>query len=563
MSSSRLIELTYYDPKYSVRLTAYADTIITDTENDRKMISAIRFGGTPEMVGGLVGAIHGGAAVEARQGEKIFHLYSKPKGYQRQLSHDGPYAVATLMASDDMQAMDQPEEPEEEDSADIDSDDTAQPRKCYIFCPEGDRDRLFEELDRKTAAPLIPEFRDCVLDALIDRGELRQMQVYSLKERLDAWVLDLLPDDRNVVEILERGLECGSIAIPGSNPNQPDGFAEVTGVTSYLNTFGVTVADRIRNQFQPLFDPASEPLSEEVLAVNDYIREKAGYSLYDAQLAVAEVVKRQLDRKGLALIIAECGSGKTKLGSTALGALYGVWAAQQRKDSGKTFNVVMSPSHVTKKWVREIGETLPNTYAMVVRSITDLDRLHTMYEAGDKSVFAVLSKERARDGYMRYPAVIWNQRQRAFLCPDCLQPVEMEISDDGSRYMVNADQFFFLKEHRQNHKCANCGSVLWAPVNPDRQLPWVRIGGYGWIFRKQAAAHLERVKNEAVLYRISTAIMSRGARTAAFLSAPTSKRRCGERLTVFWRTNSMSTTMPAGRATPWQRFSVRQNSLSA
>ena len=53
--------------------------------------------------------------------------------------------------------------------------------------------------------------------------------------------------------------------------------------------------------------PHSEPLSEEVLAVNDTIMAKAGYSLYDAQLAVAEATKRQLDRKKVALIVAECG----------------------------------------------------------------------------------------------------------------------------------------------------------------------------------------------------------------------------------------------------------------
>ena len=88
-------------------------------------------------------------------------------------------------------------------------------------------------------------------------------------------------------------------------------------VTGYLNTFGVTVADRIRNQFQPLFDPASEPLSEEVLAINDYIRQEAGYSLFDAQLAVVEAVKRQLDRRSVALIVAECGLGKTKIGAAA------------------------------------------------------------------------------------------------------------------------------------------------------------------------------------------------------------------------------------------------------
>ena len=143
-----------------------------------------------------------------------------------------------------------------------------------------------------------------------------------------------------------------------------------------------------------------------------------------AQLAVAEAVKRQLDRKGAALIIAECGSGKTKIGSTALGALYGLWASQRKSGATKTFNLVMCPSHITKKWVREIGETLPNTFAMVVKSITDLERLYAMYQTGDKSVYAVFSKEKARDGYMRYPAITWNQRKRAFLCPDCGKPLD-------------------------------------------------------------------------------------------------------------------------------------------
>lgn len=214
---------------------------------------------------------------------------------------------------------------------------------------------------------------------------------------------------------------------------------------------------------------------------------------------IAEAVKRQLDRRGTALIIAECGSGKTKIGSTAIGALHGLWASQHRHGAAKSFGVVMCPSHVSRKWVREIGETLPNTYGMVVRSITDLNRLYGLYEQGDKSVFAVFSKEKARDGYMRYPAVTWNRRKRAFLCPDCMEPIEMEVSDDGSRYMTNADQFFFQTEHKKNHQCPNCGSMLWAPVNPGRQIPWVKIGEYGWVYRYGAKAHLARTKNESVI----------------------------------------------------------------
>ena len=497
--SSRLIELSYFDPKSNVRLTAYADTIMVESAGGTGTITAIRFGGYPEMGRAMADAIYGGATIETVQNDKKRNLKSIPKKYRRQLAHDGVYATATLMASDDALTA-EPQDDGEDSEAEAGTQQEIQPRKCYLFCPAGDRDRLFEELDHKTAAPLIPEFRDYVLDTLIARGDLRQLEVFSLKEKLDAFVLNLKPEDANVVEILEDGLKSGAIAIPGTVPGQPDGFDGVENVTGYLNTFGTTVAQRIRGQFKPLFDPAAEPLSEEVLAVNDTIQANAGYSLYDAQLAVAEAVKRQLKRKKTALIVAECGSGKTKIGATALGALQGMHAALSPRS--KTFNLVMAPSHVTKKWVREIGETLPNTFAMVVKSITDFDRLYRAYEAGDKNVYAVFSKEKARDGYMRYPAVTYDRMAGGFRCPDCGEVVQMTISDDGTKYEVNADQFYFQREHRGNHICKSCGSQLWSAINPGRQLKWAKITDYGWVYREMAAQHKNRTKNERILSRL-------------------------------------------------------------
>lgn len=99
---------------------------------------------------------------------------------------------------------------------------------------------------------------------------------------------------------------------------------------------------------------------------------------------------------------------------------------------------------------------------------------------------------------MRYPAVRWNERRRAFLCPDCDADIEMKISEDGTHYTVPADQFFFQKEHRKNHVCPQCGSPLWSAVNPDRQIEWVKIGEYGWVHRYGAEAHLKRTKNAHV-----------------------------------------------------------------
>ena len=273
-------------------------------------------------------------------------------------------------------------------------------------------------------------------------------------------------------------------------------------VTGYLNTFGVTVAERIRSQFEPLFDPATEPLSPEILAVNDYIREHAGYPLYDAQMAVAESVKRQLTHDKVAFIVAECGSGKTKIGSTAMAAVYGLRANQARQRAQKTFNVILCPSHVANKWVREISETLPDTAGMVVKSISELDRLYSIYEKGDKSIYAVITKERARDGFLKRPAVLWNRRQGAFLCPCCMEQIEIPVNDDGVTIFEKATQRFFRKENKKNHKCPTCGAVLWTAVNPGKSSDWVKIGNYGWIYKYRAFEHFDLTKNEAVLEKL-------------------------------------------------------------
>lgn len=116
MSQSRLIALTYYDPGKSVRLTVYADTIILDRNGTDSIISAVRFGGYPEMVKAMSDTIYGGATVEMPMNGQTRQLKSVAKQYRRQMSHDGQYAVVTLMVDDDLQAADPQageEEPEE------------------------------------------------------------------------------------------------------------------------------------------------------------------------------------------------------------------------------------------------------------------------------------------------------------------------------------------------------------------------------------------------------------------------------------------------------------------
>ena len=480
---SRLMPISYYNPKQAIRLSAYADTIILEPDGQKQHLRAIRFGGYPEMVRAMSDAIYAGATLETEFAGEPAMLVCEPKKYERHLSHDGIYAEATILSLDE-------EDSAQEQAQDGQTAAELPPRKCILFCPAGDRQALFEALDRKTSVPLIPEFQDYVLDELRRRRWLKPLRVISIRERLEAWLLLCKKDDANIVKVLEDGLKSGAIRIPGTVQN-PNGFDRVHSVTSYLSAFGVTVAERIRNQFQPLFDPAAEQLSPEILRINDYICARAGYSLYPAQLAVAESVKRKLSKGKSAFIVAECGSGKTKIGATALAA----YQAQKRK---KTFNIVLCPSHVAKKWVRELGETLPDTAGVIVRSITELDSLYAQYRQGDKSIYAVISKEKARDGYMRRPAVLFDARKGAFRCPGCGEIIELPSGDDTDGWTA-AKPEAFRAENRRNHQCMNCESPLWAAVNPSVPSPWVKIPEYGWVHRKLAVHAMQKTKNPAAL----------------------------------------------------------------
>lgn len=388
MNKQKLMKVTYYDPKNNIRLTGYSDTVVWD-DKGQPTLMALRFGGYPEEVRGLADAIFGGITIEIES--EALTLKTLTRQYRREISHDGVYAEATLIVEDDGQQSEGGESKEDGTQEEEQTKQDLPPRNTYIFCTPGDRAELFRAVDQKTAVPLIPEFQDYVLGQLTQRNILRPLRVHSISRKMEAWLLRCEEKDKNIVAVLEDGLKSGAIAIPGASPGLSP-LSELKSVTDYLNTFGVTVAERIKKLFVPLFDPTKDHLSPEVLAINQYVHDHAGYSLYDAQLAVAEAVKRQLQRGKVGLIVAECGSGKTKLGTVAIASAAAALYAQQ-KNAGlfKTFNVVLCPSHVTKKWVREVEETVPNTFAAVVHSIQEFDQLYQMYERGTKSCFPLFA----------------------------------------------------------------------------------------------------------------------------------------------------------------------------
>ena len=95
---SRLMPISYYNPKQEIRLSAYADTIVLEPDGREQHLRAIRFGGYPEMVRAMSDAIYAGATLETEFAGEPAMLACEPKKYECHLSHDGIYAEATILS---------------------------------------------------------------------------------------------------------------------------------------------------------------------------------------------------------------------------------------------------------------------------------------------------------------------------------------------------------------------------------------------------------------------------------------------------------------------------------
>ena len=126
--------------------------------------------------------------------------------------------------------------------------------------------------------------------------------------------------------------------------------------------------------------------------------------------------------------------------------------------------LVLCPPHLTRKWKREVEETVPGARAVIVASITDLERLRTA--TGDGPLFAVMSRERAKLSYRWQPAVVerWatsggrlvrdeetGEPFRVPCCPDC----HAQVVDKDGVPLSGRDLA------RRKRTCSECGSALW------------------------------------------------------------------------------------------------------
>ena len=215
----------------------------------------------------------------------------------------------------------------------------------------------------------------------------------------------------------------------------------------FIDHYKEAIAKRVVESYPPLYRPSEDPRPLPRL-----LRKPLG-----GQADAIRGAALSLEAHQGTTVVGEMGTGKTFIGAAAA-----YMAGFQRV-------LILCPPHLTRKWKREIEETVPGGRAAIVTSITDLERLRLSTGAGP--LFAIMSRERAKLSYRWKPAVIerWatagyngyggrlvrdEETGEPFKVPCCPTCYAQVVDKDG---VPLTDQ----EMSRKRRTCHVCRSALW------------------------------------------------------------------------------------------------------
>ena len=222
-------------------------------------------------------------------------------------------------------------------------------------------------------------------------------------------------------------------------------------LAQFIDKYRDAIAQRVVESYPPLYRP-----SQNGHGLPQLLRSPLG-----AQADAIRGVTLSLAAHQGTNVVGEMGTGKTFIGASAAYA-----AGFQRV-------LVLTPPHLTRKWKREVEQTVPKARAAIVASITDLEKLRL--STGPGPLFAIMSRERAKLSYRWQAAYIerWaTSRGGLIRDEETGEPFRVPCCPLCASQIVDKDGVPLTAEEmgRKRRTCAGCGSALWQadPKGPKR-----------------------------------------------------------------------------------------------
>ena len=210
----------------------------------------------------------------------------------------------------------------------------------------------------------------------------------------------------------------------------------------FIDKFKDAIARRVVESYPPLYRPSGNGGRLPRL-----LRKPLG-----AQADAIRGAALSLEAHRGTTVVGEMGTGKTFIGAAAAHM-----AGFQRV-------LILCPPHLTRKWKREVEQTVPFARAAIVTSITDMENLRL--SVGPGPLFVVMSRERAKLSYRWKASVIqrWAvSKGRLVRDAETKEPFRVPCCPDCTAQVVDKDGVPVTDAalNRRKHTCSACDSPLW------------------------------------------------------------------------------------------------------
>ena len=361
----------------------------------------------------------------------------------------------------------------------------------YIKDAKNKDEYIYNKLYKYSSSPMLKEWSSYIIKKLEEQKYLKRCDIFNIdNNKMQIYTLGI--QQNKITNIIIEGLRTSEITIDSKN-NDSSVMNEITGLDNYLNTFSEILTTKIQKSFVPKFIPGESKIDEEVKIYDDYCYNE-NIVLYDAQISTIQASVNNLKTNNVTFVIGEMGSGKTLIGA---GIPY-----VHSKGQGSV-SIVMCPSHLTNKWKREITRLVPHSESYIVSNLSELIKLDNIIKNhGNKNIYIILSKEKAKLQYDLRPTAIWSKAKQSFVCPECGQvltkKISIEIDGKKQKIEVPLTKLDMLSPLVYNTTCNNtvkkwnnklslweekvCNNKLWAPLNNhDTNIKWTKLGSLGWV----------------------------------------------------------------------------------
>ncbi len=253
-------------------------------------------------------------------------------------------------------------------------------------------------------------------------------------------------------------------------------IAEPTALAEFIEKWRDVLTKLVMDAFAPLYQFDLDAEGAQVQATLNRLskhRRVPGRSetgLFPAQKHVAVALWKRLRRSNSAIMVGEMGVGKTTI-ACAVAELI------RQCDGDPRPNLILCPPHLVNKWIREIRQIVPLSFAMALYRLSDVKQFAqqvTRLSPGTPA-FAVLSREMAKLGSGWQPAYVIRRKyertepvrgktrtvtEETFGCPRCGK--EAWYVEDGHETAPVREAQYFSERKRQ---CAACGEPFYQMVH--------------------------------------------------------------------------------------------------